>query len=144
MAGNWLIRGTSSGFGRTLTELALERETMWWLRCESLRRWTISKRDMEIAFVSRSSMSQTRRRSYRSSRGHLMRSARSISLSATQDTSWSAQQKKRSCQGLSACLIPISWEASYSRKPLFLTCASRAVAESCKSRASRVSWPIRA
>jgi hypothetical protein len=51
-------------------------------------------------------------------------------------------QKKRSCQGLSACLIPISWEASYSRKPLFLTCASRAVAESCKSRASRVRWPI--
>ena len=29
-----------------------------------------------------------------------MRLARSISLSATQDTSWSAQRKKQSCQGL--------------------------------------------
>jgi hypothetical protein len=28
VANNWLITGTSSGFGRTLTELALQRETM--------------------------------------------------------------------------------------------------------------------
>src|ERR1700738_2485423 len=38
VASNWLITGTSSGFGRTLTELAPERgETMSWLRCESLQ-----------------------------------------------------------------------------------------------------------
>jgi hypothetical protein len=50
---------------RTTAGSARHGETMSRLRCESLRHWTISRRGMEI--VSRSSMSQTRRRSYRSS-----------------------------------------------------------------------------
>ncbi len=142
MANGWLITGTSSGFGRTLTELALERGD----NVAATVRKRSALDDLKERFGNRlrvSILDVTSPKEIVSVVDEAFDAFGKIDFAVSNaDTSWSAQRKKQSCQGLSACLIRISWEAFYSRKLLFLTCASRAVAEFCKSRASRVRWPI--
>ena len=121
MANNWLITGTSSGFGRTLTELALERG------------------DNVVATVRKpSALGYLQERYENRLRVSILDVTNPKEIVWVVDDAFDAFGKI----DFAACLILISWEASHLRKLLFLTCAGRAAGESCKSQASRVRWPI--
>ena len=129
MANDWLITGTSSGFGRFLAELALERG------------------DNVVASVRRpSALDDLKERYGNRLRVSILDVANPKDIVSVVDEAFdafgkidfavsnagyimSAPRKKQSCEELSVYLIPISWEASYSRRPL------RAISESTDRKA---------